>query len=75
MDSTYIPMAKGCVYLAAVIDGYSRRVLAWRVLISMETNVCIDAIEGALPNHGKPEVLNTDQGSSFTSEVFTGLLA
>ncbi len=63
MDITYIPMAKGFVYLAAVIDWHSRRVLAWRVSISMETSFCIDAVEEALHRYGKPEIFNTDQGS------------
>ena len=70
MDTTYIPMAKGFVYLAAVIDWFSRRVLSWRV----ETSFCIDAVEEALHRYGKPEIFNTDQGSQFTSEAFTGLL-
>ena len=74
MDITYIPMAKGFVYLAAVLDWYSRKVLAWRVSISMETSFCIDAVEEALQRHGTPEIFNTDQGSQFTSEAFTGLL-
>jgi putative transposase len=74
MDITYIPMAKGFVYLAAVIDWFSRRVLSWHVSISMETSFCIDAVEEALHRYGKPEIFNTDQGSQFTSEAFTGLL-
>lgn len=74
MDITYIPMAKGFVYLAAVIDWYTRRVLAWRVSISMETRFCIEAVEDALWRYGKPEIFNTDQGSQFTSEAFAGLL-
>jgi len=74
MDITYIPMAKGFVYLAAVIDWFSRRVLSWRMSISMETSFCIDAVEEALHRYGKPEIFNTDQGSQFTSEAFTGLL-
>ena len=74
MDITYIPMARGFVYLAAVIDWYSRRVLAWRVSISMETDFCIEAVEEALARHGTPEIFNTDQGSQFTSKAFTGLL-
>ena len=74
MDITYIPMARGFVYLAAVIDWYSRRVLAWRVSISMETDFCIEAVEEALARHGTPEIFNTDQGSQFTSQAFTGLL-
>src|SRR3954454_5326650 len=72
MDVTYVPMARGFVYLAAVIDGFSRRVLAWRVSITLE--VCVEAVEKALTRHGKPEIFNTDQGSQFTSAAFTGLL-
>lgn len=74
MDITYIPMARGFVYLAAVIDWYSRRVLAWRVSISMETAFCIEAVEDAIAHHGTPEIFNTDQGSQFTSADFIGLL-
>jgi putative transposase len=74
MDITYIPMARGFVYLAAVMDWYSRRVLAWRVSITMETDFCIEAVEEAMARHGKPGIFNTDQGSQFTSEAFTGLL-
>jgi putative transposase len=74
MDITYIPMARGFVYLAAVIDWYSRRVLSWRVSITMEAAFCIEAVEEALARHGAPEIFNTDQGSQFTSEAFTGLL-
>ena len=74
MDITYIPMAKGFVYLAAVLDWHSRKVLAWRVSISMETSFCMDAVEDALQRHGTPTIFNTDQGSQFTSEAFTGLL-
>jgi putative transposase len=74
MDITYIPMARGFVYLAAVVDWFSRRVLAWRVSITMETEFCVEAVEEALAKHGKPEIFNTDQGSQFTSNDFTGLL-
>lgn len=74
MDITYIPMAKGFVYLAAVIDWHTRRVLAWRVSISMETSFCLDAVEDALHRYDKPEIFNTDQGSQFTSRDFTDLL-
>lgn len=74
MDVTYIPMARGFVYLAAVIDWFSRRVLAWRVSITMDTWFCVEALEEALRQHGKPEIFNTDQGSQFTSEAFTGRL-
>ena len=73
-DITYIPMARGFVYLAAVVDWFSRRVLSWRVSITMEADFCVEALEEALAKHGKPEVFNTDQGSQFTSEAFTGML-
>ena len=74
MDITYIPMARGFVYLAAVVDWFSRRVLAWRLSITMEVGFCLDAVEEALAKHGGPEIFNTDQGSQFTSTEFTGLL-
>ena len=74
MDITYIPMARGNVYLVAVVDWYSRRVLSWRVSITMETDFCIEAVEEAIQRHGTPDIFNTDQGSQFTSEAFTGLL-
>lgn len=74
MDITYIPMARGWVYLAAVMDWASRRVLAHRVSISMDTAFCLAALEEALARHGRPEIFNTDQGSQFTSEAFTGKL-
>lgn len=73
-DISYIPMARGFVYLAAVVDWFSRRVLAWRISISMEAGFCIEALEEALAKHGKPEIFNTDQGSQFTSAEFTGVL-
>jgi len=74
MDITYIPMARGFVYLAAVIDWFSRRVLAWRLSITMEAAFCIEAVEEALARFGKPDIFNTDQGSQFTSAAFTGVL-
>ena len=74
MDITYIPMRKGFVYLAAVVDWHSRRVLAHRVSITMETDFCIEAVEEAVARYGKPDIFNTDQGSQFTSATFTGLL-
>ena len=73
-DITDIPMARGFVYLAAVVDGFSRRVLAWRLSITMEVEFCLEAVEQALAKHGRPEIFNTDQGSQFTSADFTGLL-
>ena len=74
MDITYIPMAKGFVYLAAVIDWFTRRVLSWRLSITMESSFCIEAVKEALEKHGAPDIFNTDQGSQFTSEAFTGVL-
>jgi len=74
MDLTYVPMARGFVYLAVVIDWFSRRVLAWRLSITMEAAFCVEALEEALARHGRPEIFNTDQGSQFTSEAFTGVL-
>ena len=74
MDITYIPMARGFVYLAAVVDWFSRKVLAWRVSITLDTAFCLEAVEEALARYGKPEMFNTDQGSQFTSFAFTDLL-
>ena len=74
MDITYIPMARGFVYLAAVVDWFSRKVLAWRVSITLDTVFCLEAVEEALARYGKPEMFNTDQGSQFTSFAFTDLL-
>jgi putative transposase len=74
MDITYIPMARGFVYLAAVVDWFSRRVLAWRLSITLEVEFCLEAVEEALARYGRPEIFNTDQGSQFTSAAFTGLL-
>ena len=73
-DISYIPMAKGFVYLVAIVDWFSRKVLAWRVSISMEADFCVEALEEALARFGKPEIFNTDQGSQFTSVAFTGVL-
>jgi putative transposase len=67
-------MARGFVYLAAVVDWFSRRVLAWRLSITMEAAFCIEALEEALAKHGNPGIFNTDQGSQFTSADFTGML-
>ena len=71
MDITYIPMAKGFVL---VLDWFSRRVLSWRVSITMEASFCVETLEDALARHGKPEIFNTDQGSQFTGTDFTGVL-
>jgi len=73
-DITYIPMAKGFVYLVAVMDWYSRRVLAWRLSTGMETGFCIEALQEALDRFGSPEIFNSDQGSQFTSIDFTDVL-
>jgi putative transposase len=74
MDITYIPMARGFVYLAVVLDWFSRRVLSWRISITMEAAFCVETLEDALTRHGKPDIFNTDQGSQFTGAAFTGAL-
>jgi putative transposase len=74
-DITYIPMARGFVYLVAVMDWFSRKVLAWRLSLTMDAGFCAEALQEAMDNHGKPEIFNTDQGAQFTSEAFTGMLA
>jgi putative transposase len=74
MDITYIPMAHGFVYLAAVLDWATRRVLSWRLSITMEAAFCVGTLEDALARHGKPEIFNTDQGSQFTGVAFTDVL-
>jgi putative transposase len=74
MDITYVPMARGFVYLAVVLDWFSRRVLSWRVSITMEAAFCVETLEDALARHGKPDIFNTDQGSQFTGAAFTGAL-
>jgi putative transposase len=74
MDITYIPMARGFVYLAAVVDWHTRRVLSWRLSVAMAVDFCIEAVEEAIARYGKPDVFNTDQGSQFTSGDFVGLL-
>ena len=75
MDISYIPMARGFVYLAVVLYWASRRVLSWRLSITMEASFCVEALQDALARHGKPDIFNTDQGSQFTGAVFTGVLA
>ena len=74
MDISCIPMVRGFVYLATVIDCHRRRVLAWHLSISMDTAFCTEAVEEAIAKCGKPEIFNTDQGSQFTSSTFSGLL-
>ena len=73
-DITYIPMAKGFVYLVAVMDWFSRRVLAWRLSITMETDFCVGALQEAMDRYGKPEIFNTDQGVQFTAAAFIAQL-
>jgi putative transposase len=73
-DITYIPMRKGFLYLVAVMDWHSRKVLSWRLSNSLDTTPCIEALEQALATHGAPDIFNTDQGSQFTSECFTEVL-
>jgi putative transposase len=73
-DITYIPMACGFVYLCAVMDWFARRILAWRLSITMEADFCVEALEEALVRYDRPQIFNTDQGSQFTSEPFTDLL-
>ncbi len=73
-DITYIPMAKGFVYLVVIMDWYSRRVLSWRLSNTMDSSFCVDALEEAISRYGAPEIFNTDQGAQFTSEAFTDVL-
>lgn len=74
MDISYIPMQRGFVYLTAVMDWASRRILAWRVSITMHADFCLEALEDAIARYGVPQIFNTDQGSQFTSTEFTGAL-
>ena len=74
MDITYIPMARGFVYLTVVLDWFSRRILSWRLSITMEAAFCVEALEDALARYGKPDIFNTDQGSQFTGIAFTSVL-
>jgi putative transposase len=73
-DITYLPMAKGFCYLVAIMDWASRRVLAWRLSNTLDVSFCTEALEEAIRKHGIPEIFNSDQGSQFTSEAFTGIL-
>lgn len=73
-DLTYIRLERGYAYLVAIIDWYSRKVLAWRISNSMDASFCVDCLEDALRHHGKPEVFNSDQGAQFTSDAFTSVL-
>src|SRR5260370_37787696 len=74
MDITYIPMARGFVYLAVVLDWATRRVLSWRLAITMEAAFCVETVEDALARHGRPGIFNTHQGSQVTGAAVTGLL-
>lgn len=74
MDITYIPMARGFVYLVAVVDWFTRRTLSWKVSITMDVHFCLETVEEAISRYGTPEIMNTDQGSQFTSQAFVGLL-
>jgi putative transposase len=73
-DITYIPMARGFVYLCAVMDWFARRILAWRLSNTMEAEFCVEVLEDALAKHGRPEIFNSDQGSQFSGTAFTGVL-
>jgi len=73
-DITYIRLPRGFVYLVAIIDWHSRKVLAWRLSNTLDAGFCVDCLEEALENYGSPEMFNSDQGSQFTSDAFTGLL-
>jgi len=73
-DITYIPLNRGFMYLVAIMDWHSRKVLAWRVSNTMESGFCVEALKEAIERYGFPEIFNTDQGSQFTSQAFTGLL-
>jgi putative transposase len=74
MGITHLPMSRGFVYLAAVVDWHSRRVLSWKISTTLDAHFCLDAVEEAMERHGIREITNTDQGSQFTSQAFTPLL-
>lgn len=73
-DVTYIPMDKGFVYLTVIMDWYSRKILSWRLSNSLDVSFCVDALEEALYRYGAPDIFNSDQGSQYTSDAFTGVL-
>jgi putative transposase len=73
-DITYLPMRRGFLYLVAIMDWHSRKVLSWRLSNTMHADFCVEALEGALARHGRPDIFNTDQGSQFTGVAFTGVL-
>ncbi len=69
-----MPMEKGFAYLVVILDGYSRKVLSWRLSNTMEADVCVQALEAAMQDYGCPQIVNTDQGARYTSEAFTDML-
>jgi putative transposase len=73
-DVTYVPMAKGFLYLVAIIDWHSRKVLSWQLSNMLDADFCVEALQQALATYGRPEIFNTDQGCQFTSEAFTSVL-
>lgn len=73
-DLTYVPMARGFMYLVTIMDWHTRKALAWRVSNTMDADFCVEALEEALQRHGTPEIFNTDQGAQFTSDAFTDVL-
>ena len=73
-DITYVPMALGFMYLVAIMDWHSRKILAWRISNTLEPTLCVEALQEALSRHGAPEIFNTDQGAQFTSTAFTQVL-
>lgn len=73
-DITYIPLRRGFMYLVAIMDRHSRKVLSWRVSNTLDSEFCVSALEQAIARYGRPEIFNTDQGSQFTSEAFTNVL-
>ena len=73
-DVTYIPMRRGFLYLVAIMDWATRKVLSWRLSSTMDVGFCVEALGEALARYGRPEIFNTDQGSQFTSQAFTSLL-
>ena len=74
VDITYLPMARGFMFLVAIMDWYSRKVLSWRVSNTLDTRFCLEALEEALERYGNPEIFNSDQGSQFTSDDFVNML-
>ena len=74
LDNTYIPMARGFVYFVGVMDWATRRILSWRLSTTLTTDFCVEALEDAISRYGKPKVVNTDQGSQFTSAAFVELV-